>query len=85
MTSIGEKGINYSFLEELFDCVAALILSLIMAAVVVFIGKIELNIYVKVVTQIVVGGLCYAGLSCLTKNKEFFYILNVGMKHFKKV
>lgn len=40
--------------------------------------------YSKVVIQIMVGGLCYAGLSYLTRNKEFSYILNVGMKHFKK-
>lgn len=66
------------------NCLAALILSLIMAVVVAFIGKIEFNIYIKVVIQIMVGGLCYAGLSYLTRNKEFSYILNVGMKHFKK-
>lgn len=82
--NINKKLINYSFFEELSDCLAALILSLIMAVVVAFIGKIEFNIYIKVVIQIMVGGLCYAGLSYLTRNKEFSYILNVGMKHFKK-
>lgn len=56
-----------------------------MAAIVVFIGKIELNIYVKVVIQILTGVLSYAGVSYLTKNKEFIYILNVGIKHFKNV
>lgn len=81
---INKKLINYSFIEELSDCLVALVLSLIMAAVVIFIGKIELNIYLKIIVQVLAGGLCYVGLSCLTKNKEFSYILNVGMKHFKK-
>ena len=37
--NINKKLINYSFSEELSDCLAALILSLIMAVVVAFIGK----------------------------------------------
>lgn len=81
---INKKIINYNIFEELSDCFAALALSLIMAIVVVFIGRIELNIYIKVVVQVMVGGICYAGVSWLTKNKEFSYILNVGLKHFKK-
>lgn len=81
---INKNLIGYSFMEELSDCFAALVLSLIMASAVVFIGKIDLNIYLKVIVQVLVGGLCYAGLSRLTKNKEFSYILNVGMKHFRK-
>lgn len=44
---INKKLINYSFIEELSDCLVALVLSLIMAAVVIFIGKIELNIYLS--------------------------------------
>lgn len=84
-TIINKKIINYSILEELSDCFTAFTLSLMMAAIVVFIGKIELNIYVKAVIQILTGVLSYAGVSYLTKNKEFIYILNVGIKHFKNV
>lgn len=84
-TIINKKIINYSIFEELSDCFTAFTLSLMMAAIVVFIGKIELNIYVKVVIQILTGVLSYAGVSYLTKNKEFIYILNVGIKHFKNV
>lgn len=84
-TIINKKNINYSIFEELSDCFTAFTLSLMMAAIVVFIGKIELNIYVKVVIQILTGVLSYAGVSYLTKNKEFIYILNVGIKHFKNV
>ena len=84
-TIINKKIINYSIFEELSDCFTAFTLSLMMAAIVVFICKIELNIYVKVVIQILTGVLSYAGVSYLTKNKEFIYILNVGIKHFKNV
>lgn len=84
-TIINKKIINYSILEELSDCFTAFTLSLMMAAIVVFIGKIGLNIYVKAVIQILTGVLSYAGVSYLTKNKEFIYILNVGIKHFKNV
>lgn len=84
-TIINKKIINYSIFEELSDCFTAFTLSLMMAAIVVFIGKMELNIYVKVVIQILTGVLSYAGVSYLTKNKEFIYILNVGIKHFKNV
>ena len=84
-TIINKKIINYSVFEELSDCFTALTLSLIMAVILVFIGKLEFNIYVKVVIQILVGVLSYAGLSYLTKNKEFNYILNVVVKRFKKV
>ena len=84
-TIINKKIINYSIFEELSDCFTAFTLSMMMAAIVVFIGKIELNIYVKVVIQILTGVLSYAGVSYLTKNKEFIYILNVGIKHFKNV
>lgn len=81
---INKKLVNYSFFEELADCFAPLVLSLIMAIVVVLIGRIELNIYLKVVAQVMAGGICYAGLSWLTKNKEFYYILSAVLKHFKK-
>lgn len=84
-TIINKKIINYSVFEELSDCFTAFTLSLIMAIILFFIGKLEFNIYVKVVIQILVGVLSYAGLSYLTKNKEFSYILNVVVKHFKKV
>lgn len=81
---ISNKIINYNIFEELSDCFAALVLSLIMTVIVVFIGKIEFNIYIKVIVQVLTGGICYVGLSCITKNKEFAYILSLGLKHFKK-
>ena len=82
---INKKIINYNFLEEFSDCFTALLFSFIMAIIVAFIGKIELTIYIKVVIQIVSGILCYTGISWVTKNKEFSYILNVATDHLKKV
>lgn len=81
---MAKQIIGYNVFEELSDCFAALALSLAMAGVVVFIDRFKLNIYIKLVVQVLIGGFCYIGLSCLTKNKEFSYILNIGMKHFKK-
>lgn len=81
---INKKIINYNLVEELSDCFTALVLSFIMAIAVAFIGKTELTIYIKAVIQIVSGVLCYTGISWMTKNKEFIYILNVAIKCLKK-
>lgn len=81
---INKRIINYSLYEEIIDCLPALVLSGIMALIVFLVGMASYNIYVKLVLQIMVGGISYILLSMISKNKEFFFILNVVKKHIIK-
>jgi len=81
---INTKIINYSLGEEIIDCLPALILSCIMAAIVFAVGAANYNIYIKLILQILIGGITYISLSVVSKNKEFFFILSVVKKHINR-
>lgn len=69
-----KKLIGYSYLEQLKDLAPQMILSLIMATVVFFIGKISFNIYIMAFLQIVVGLGLYWMMAKLLKLECLAYI-----------
>ena len=72
-----KKLIDYSFSEQMRDIIPSLGIALIMAVVVFGIGYIPINKLLLLCLQVIIGGIIYIGLSVITKNKEFAYILNM--------
>lgn len=72
-----KRMINYSILFQLRDLLPNIVLSLLMGILVISISLIKLAPFVTLIIQIVVGIIAYLGFSLVTKNKNFYYILNL--------
>ena len=70
------KLLHYNYLEQLKDILPNIGLSLVMGIIIRFVDVLNLNIYLTLVTQVLVGGLLYFILSILTKNESYLYIKN---------
>ena len=69
------KLIGYGYLDLCKDLLPNLLNSVIMYTVVSVMGKVQLNIYLLLLLQILVGGIVYITLSVVTKNKNVEYAL----------
>lgn len=76
------KLIDYSLKEQLNDLLPNLVMSSIMAALVMLIGMANINQYLLVIIQVIVGALFYVLLSVVTRNKEFKYIYRLVFKRY---
>ncbi len=72
------KLLKYSFKEQILDLISPIILSTIMGAGVYFIGLVNINLIVKIVIQIIIGAVIYVGISILTKNESFLYLIDIA-------
>ena len=72
------KLLGYSYIEQIKDIAPSLVLSLIMAAVVLLVGNLDINLMLKMVLQVITGVIVYAGLAKLFKLECFEYILNTA-------
>lgn len=79
-----KRLISYSFKEQVKDITPSLLLSVIMAVIVIMVGKLQLPLLYSIVLQIVVGCVCYIGLSLLTKNKAFYELTSIANHILKK-
>ncbi len=70
-----KKLFGYSYLEQMKDILPSIIASVIMGAVVLLIGCIDINIYLMLVVQVLVGVIVYFGVSYLMKIEALNYIL----------
>lgn len=70
------KLIGYKGIYQVMDLLPNLIISLIMYAFVLWIGRVDMNIAAKLVLQILIGVVSYVLLAVLTKNKAMQYALN---------
>lgn len=78
-----KKLIGYSLLEQFKDIFDIVILDMFMIMCVFFVGLINMPVFVKLVLQIVTGGLVFVVLSYLTKNDVFLNLINIiKMKAF---
>ena len=68
------KLINYSLKEQLSDLLPNLVMSLLMAGLVLLIGKVNINIYALLFLQILAGAVFYILLSAVMHKQEFEYI-----------
>lgn len=72
-----KKLLGYSYIEQLKDMLPSFILSIVMAAVVLVIGMISLNVFLKMIVQIVVGISVYMAMAKAFKVECFEYILQM--------
>lgn len=77
------KHLHYSLWEQISDCLPNLLLSIIAAGVAYAISFIDINYFVMMCIQGVVGLLVYLGLSYITKNPGLNYVINTIIKKNK--
>lgn len=72
-----KKLLNYSIKEQLKDISSALIISIIMLIVVYLMNYIQINIYLLLILQLIIGTTVYIAISYITKNESLNYIINI--------
>lgn len=72
-----KKILNYSILEQLKDIFESLVISLIMMVIVYLMNYIDINIYLLLVLQLIIGATVYIVISYITKNESLNYIINI--------
>ncbi|MBP5648322.1 lipopolysaccharide biosynthesis protein [Candidatus Saccharibacteria bacterium] len=86
-TRHNKKLFNYTLREQLGDIIGYIILAIIMAIIVFFLGKLNLNIYILLILQIACGGILYLILSIAFRAEPFKQLIDAGksyLKQFKK-
>ena len=83
--SPNKKLMDYSYVEQLMDMLPSIALSVIMCVAVLLVGTLDINLYLLLGLQIVVGIALYVGLSVLFKLECFEYVLGILKGFFKKV
>lgn len=78
------KLLNYNYGEQVKDILPALILSFIMAIIVICLNFLNIKIWLKLLLQIVLGGIIYIISAYLLKLEAFTYIIDM-IKKRKKV
>ena len=79
-----KKLIDYSYIEQIMDMLPSIILSVIMCVAVLLVGTLNINLYLLLGLQIIVGGVVYLGLSILFKLECFTYVLDILKGFLKK-
>lgn len=69
-----KKILGYSYREQIKDVAPNFILSAFMCLIVYMIGRIDINMYLMVCIQVIVGATIYIGISYLLKNESLIYI-----------
>lgn len=78
------KYIGFDFKMHALDAVPALLMSTVMCVIVFFVGRLISNNLVCLVTQVILGGIVYIGLSIITKNESYLYLKNMTVGKIKK-
>ena len=82
------KYIGYKFKYQLSDLLPNILLSVVMYILVSLVNSSNLNMYIELILQVIVGVSSYAILSLIFKNKSIYYIINITksflMSKFKK-
>ncbi len=79
-----KRLLGYSYVEQMKDMLPAFVLSLIMCLIVLSIQLLNLNIWLTIVIQIILGVSVYFGLAKMFKFECLEYVLNT-VKVFRKV
>ncbi len=83
-----KKLLKYGYFEQIKDILPFVGMSAVMAAAVIGIGFIPMNLYLKLIIQVIVGIALYVAFSMIFKVESFRYILNIIkpylVKMFKK-
>ena len=78
-----KRLLNYSYREQIYDMLPAIIYSLIMAVLVYFVKFLNLGDIITLIIQVLLGVIIYIFLSYVQKNESFMYILSI-LKKLKK-
>lgn len=78
------KLLGYKYRYQLSDLLPNFIISIIMGIIVYFIKYINLSIYITLILQLIVGFITYILLSIITKNKNFYYLLDYIKSYFRR-
>lgn len=78
------KLLNYSLSEQIKDIIPSLIISLLMGAIVYFIGYLPFNPLLILFIQIITGIFIYVISAYLLKMECFFYLINMIREMIKK-
>ena len=81
---MAKKTVGYSVIEQIYDCLPATIMSIVMGICVVMAGCIPVGTVALLFIQILVGVIVYLALSILTKNQEFKALCSLVNNSFKK-
>ncbi len=79
-----KKLLGYGLKEQLFDLLHNLIVSVVMAAAVYFIGLLNINTVLLFIIQILSGAIIYILLNYVTKNPSFSYVLDYAKKFLSR-
>lgn len=79
------KLLGYKYSQQLLDMFPNVFLSVVMGVAVYLLGYIKMSAFPLLCIQIVIGSVIYVGLSVITKNDNFRYVLSTvkGMKKKK--
>ena len=80
-----KKYIGFDFKMHLKDAQSPFLMSAVMFVVVYFIGRFISSDLLCLMTQVVVGGIIYIGLSFATKNESFTYLINMTFGKMRKI
>ena len=80
-----KKLLKYGYFEQIKDILPFIAMSAVMAGAVIGIGFIPINIYIKLVIQVLVGVVIYVALSAIFKVESFRYILNIIKPYLFKI
>ncbi len=72
-----KRLIGYKYRYIISDILPNLLLSVIMMAVVMFVGGLSVNLLLKLVIQVICGAAVYVLLSIIFKNPSFKYVLSM--------
>lgn len=79
---VNKALIKYGYKEQLLDVLPSIILSLIMSVSIILLGSLISNLLIKMLIQLICGVILYIIMSILTKNENFYYILDL-VKSYK--
>lgn len=75
-----KRLIGYTYSEQIKDLMPSFLLSAFTGGIVFFVGLIQVNIYLKLFFQIVVGMLTYIALVRIFKITSFYYLCDLVFK-----
>lgn len=75
---------GYTYLQQVTDILPSIVLAVVACVPVFFIQYLNLGDLITLVMQIVVAAALYVGISIITRNENFYYVLNTGKSYVKK-
>lgn len=77
--------LNYGLKEQIVDILPSFLLSILMGILVFIVGKLEINIFILLLLQVIVGVVSYLLLASIFKLEVFDYLFNlISKKNYNK-